>query len=103
MKLYQFLQDKKWYEDVGHIFIGMIPLWGWLREHKQWPPGDIMYAESGVMDTTSFDEATRRLEEMSWPIECAPLDRVQDSYRDFLGYAIGETIRTVILLVLLLT
>ena len=82
MILYGFMQDKHWYEDLAHIFIGMVPMWGWIREHRQWPPGTPAEV---------------------WNEMWAPLDRVEDSYRDFLGYAIGETIRTVILLTLLIT
>jgi hypothetical protein len=80
MILYKFMQDDHWYEDVGHIFIGLIPMWGWIREHWQWPPGD----------TAFFGDPTKRNAE---PEPWAPHDRVADAYRDFLGYAIGGTIR----------
>ena len=78
MKLYGFFQDDKWHEDVGHILIGLVPGWGWLREHRQWPPGDSLSLNGR---------------------EVFPADLVADSYRDFLGYAIGGTIRTVGLIV----
>lgn len=87
--LYGFMQDKKWYEDVGHILIGLIPFVGWGREHSQWPPGWPYYALPNRKDK-SIDE----LELVT------QLDRVEDSYRDFLGYEIGSLIRTIILVVL---
>ena len=74
MTLYGFLQDRHWYEDLGHILIGHVPMLGWVREHLQWPPGNIITLEQG-----------------RW---YAPLDRVEDSYRDFLGYAIGNAMLT---------
>lgn len=86
MKLYNFMQDDKWFEDVGHILIGLsLPFYGWWREHRQWPPGDVWYR-------VPWDEPAK---------EYVPLDRVADSYRDFLGYAIGSTIRAVVLVGLL--
>ena len=72
--LYGFLQDAHWYEDVGHIVLGLIPLAGWIREHFQYPPGDpVIFVGPEVF---------------------YPADRVDDLYRDNLGYAIGGAIRT---------
>ena len=85
MKLFHFFQDRKWYEDVAHIFVGMVPFFGWAREWKQWPPGDPDSHPStgvGVMWTQ--------------------MDRVADAYRDFLGYAIGDVLRTAVLVGLLI-
>jgi hypothetical protein len=82
MILYKFMQDDHWYEDVGHILVGLVPMWGWRREHRQWPPGDIEKIDYLDKDNDWW----------------APLDRVADSYRDFLGYAIGGTVRCVGLL-----
>ena len=80
MRLYNFMQDRHWYEDVAHIFIGLTPLLGWTREHFQWPPGDTVSIKG---------------------VPYAPHDRVADSYRDFLGYSIGGAIRTAVLIGLL--
>ena len=91
MRLYKFMQDKKWYEDVGHIFIGLIPMLGWLREHRQWPPGKPFYAVPA--NDRSIPASDIKL--------VTQLDRVEDSYRDFLGYAIGGTIRCAVLVGLL--
>jgi len=76
MRLYGFFRGKPLniLEDVGHILIGIVPMWGWIREHRQWPPGSTLISQGK---------------------EYAPHDRVMDSYRDFLGYAIGGTIRCV--------
>ena len=83
--LYGFLQDKHWYEDLGHIGIGLIPMAGWIHEHFQYPPGDVHIATYNGKDALS-----------------APLDRVDDLYRDNLGYAIGGAIRTALLVGLLI-
>ena len=77
MKLpYKFLSDKHWYEDCLHVLVGLVPFWGWLREHWQFGPGDPIDVDGEVY---------------------FPSDRVQDAYRDFLGYAIGGTIRCAVL------
>ena len=89
--LYGFMQDKKWYEDVGHILIGLIPFVGWGREHAQWPPGWPYYATPRRKKMHLYNENIELVTQ---------LDRVEDSYRDFLGYEIGSLIRTVILVVL---
>ena len=83
MRLYGFFRGKPLniLEDVAHIFIGLVPLVGWTREHFQWPPGDTVSIKG---------------------VPYAPHDRVADSYRDFLGYAIGGTIRTAVLVGLLI-
>ena len=90
--LYGFLQDKHWYEDLGHIGIGLIPLAGWIREHSQYPPGDPLVVTEGI-DVNGE------------PVEAEvfyPADRVDDLYRDNLGYAIGGAIRTFLLVGLLI-
>ncbi len=93
MTLYGFMQDKKWYEDVGHILIGLIPMWGWIREHRQWPPGDtvLLYDYYGIWKVAIL------WDEEGLTTLFAPHDRVKDAYRDFLGYAIGGTIRCIAL------
>ena len=80
---FKFFQDKKWYEDLGHFCIGFVPFLGWWREQNQWPPGDVEHFRN---PETSVVEPY------------APLDRVGDSYRDFLGYACGDIARTAIML-----
>ena len=92
--LYGFMQDKKWYEDVGHILIGLIPFVGWGREHAQWPPGWPYYALRNKKYESYVDIELDELELVT------QLDRVEDSYRDFLGYEIGSLVRTIILVVL---
>ena len=87
--LYGFLQDEKWYEDVGHILIGLIPLAGWIHEHFQYPPG-------WPVMINYFDRNGKRVVE-----EMVQLRRVDDLYRDNLGYAIGGAIRTSLLVGLL--
>ena len=79
------MQDSKWYEDLGHVLIGLIPMWGWIREHKQWPPASdkhppeyIWMVEKGVRQQETYFHSLR----------------VEDAYRDFLGYSIGSFIRT---------
>lgn len=66
-------------EDVLHIGVGLVPFWGWWREMRQWPPGTPL--QFAVDDPEMYTE----------------LDRVEDAYRDFLGYAIGSVIRTAVL------
>lgn len=93
---YRFLRDEKWYEDIAHILVGLVPLWGWLREHVQWPPGDTWVRTIYPEGVYTRDPPERRA--------YAPLDRVADAYRDFLGYAIGDALRTVgLVLVAILT
>ena len=75
--LYNFMQDKHWYEDLGHIFVGFVPGLGWLREHLQWPPGRPSTVDGRL-----------------W----CPIDRVADHYRDDFGYAIGDILRTIVLI-----
>lgn len=87
MKLYGFMQDKHWYEDVGHVFIGLIPLAGWIREHLQYPPGWPFVAWGPLDDL---------------PEKVTQLSRVDDLYRDNLGYEIGAVLRTVLLVGLLI-
>ncbi len=76
--LYGFMQDDRWYEDLGHVLIGLVPMWGWWREHRQWPPGARLMWDDGNY--------------------VFPEDRIADSYRDFhrdfMGYALGDAIRT---------
>lgn len=81
---YGFLSDGKFYEDLGHILIGLVPGWGWWREHRQWPPGD-----PEPMPFTGQGDL----------YYITQLDRVADVYRDQLGYEIGSVLRTVALIV----
>jgi len=83
--MYGFMSDEKWYEDVGHIVIGFAPMIGWLRENEQWPPASDNYPPeyntSNPQNELYFHSS-----------------RVEDAYRDFLGYAIGDTLRTLTLI-----
>ena len=91
MKLpYKFLSDKHWYEDCLHVLVGLVPFWGWLREHWQFGPGDPIYVADYEVQA-EFDG-----------VEYFPSDRVQDAYRDFAGYSIGDVVRTAILVGLLI-
>ena len=93
--LHGFMQDKKWYEDIGHIFIGLIPFAGWVREWTevklpwpmkgQWPPGDPVLAR--------IDLSSQPFEETM----LTELDRVSDIGRDEFGYAIGQAIQLAVL------
>ena len=87
MKLYKFMQDEKWWEDCLHILVGLVPMWGWIRENNQWPPGKPHWVPT---------------HSESNPTYVTQLDRVEDAYRDFLGYAIGGTIRFAIVFGLLM-
>lgn len=94
--LHGFFQDEKWYEDLGHIVLGLFPigLLLWSREWTdwklpwifkgQWPPGD-----------PSFLISRPRARK----VEVTQLDRVSDVGRDELGYRIGATLRNVGLIV----
>ena len=110
--LHGFLQDEKWYEDLGHIGLGILPidelLWvrEWTKEKLlwpfkgQWPPGDVM--------------RFRYREGLGWTMQplgavatdgdlvVVPLDRVSDIGRDELGYQVGRTIRNCTLIGLLI-
>ena len=96
-KTYGFMQDKDWYEDVGHIVLGYLPidmLW-YIREHTtlklpwpfkgQYPPGDILKVLVGPRAGEFF-----------------PTDRVHDSKRDELGRSIGAQLRVITLIALLI-
>ena len=103
MRLYGFFRGKPLniLEDVAHIFIGLVPLVGWTREHFQWPPGDTVWIRPNAgppAHYVGYDRATPH----SGYKPYAPHDRVADSYRDFLGYAIGGTIRTAVMVGLLI-
>jgi len=94
--LHGFMQDEKWYEDLGHIVLGFLPidLLLWVREFTraklpwpfkgQYPPG--------------------------WPFNYGPeirqyqvtqMSSVEDLARDQLGYAIGQQLRVCLLVGLL--
>jgi len=80
MKLYGFFRGKPLniLEDIGHIFIGLVPMWGWIREVRQLPPETERYP---VLTIEPYkDEYWSRI-------------RCEDIFRDNLGYAIGGTIR----------
>ena len=79
------MQDAKWYEDIAHVIIGIIPIIGWAREWKQWPPASDSYPPEYIQIELYFHHS-----------------RVEDAYRDFLGYTIGDLIRTTILGALIL-
>ncbi len=83
----------KWLEDVGHGFLGFafpaVLLWAreWTRVRLpwpfkgQWPPGD-------PFNVVKAD---------GWNGKVTQLDRVADIGRDTLGYAIGQDLRTALL------
>ncbi len=75
------MSDEKWYEDLGHILIGFAPMIGWVREDEQWPPASDNCPPEYFGDDLFFHHS-----------------RVEDAYRDFLGYAIGDSIRTILLI-----
>ena len=72
-------------EQAGHALIGFCPLLGWVREGNQLPC------------------ATNKL-----PVrfiggdEYWAAERVEDMYRDFGGYAVGDLLRTLLLLYFIL-
>ena len=93
--LHGFAQDEKWYEDLAHVLLGVLPigLLLWAREwtdwrmpwpfRGQWPPGVPIHRIVPRYSDRFF----------------APLSRVADSARDELGYRIGATVRNVGLIV----
>ena len=119
--LHGFLQDGKWYEDLGHIFLGMIPFAGWIREWTQaklpwpmkgqWPPGKpFTLYWNGLANPR---QPTKAQGEGEWttsrrrifgdkngvlPVNVTQLDRVSDVGRDEFGYEIGRTIRFALML-----
>ncbi len=78
-------------EDLGHVLIGFIPLAGWLREVWQLPP------ENDAHPVLYFKHDPAQ--ERSVPYWSSV--RVLDMVRDFGGYALGDLIRTAILVYLL--
>lgn len=104
MKFYGFLQDKKWYEDVGHIFVGMVAMWGWIRENDQYPPGKpITLYWDGLANPRNPNDPVGPGEWTTNASICTSgvtrtvfkEDRTRDLYRDFLGYSIGHTLEVV--------
>jgi hypothetical protein len=95
MKLpYLFLSDKHWWEDCLHVLVGLVPFWGWWREHRQFPPGDTIWLKVNAGPPPHY---VGRSTPSEGAFPYAPHDRVMDLMRDNLGYAIGETLRTVAL------
>ncbi len=108
-----FLSDDKWYEDLGHIALEFFfPGLGWVREFTtirmgklkigQWPPS------SGVDPVAYLDvlHPIEALEETHCQIgEPGTIftkpyfaeRRVVDLGRDCFGYALGDILRTIIL------
>lgn len=77
-------------EDLGHCLIGFVPGWGVLREWRQLPP------ENDDYPAVWLAREGRRVGGEYWSKV-----RVLDIFRDLAGYAVGDLIRTAILVVLL--
>ena len=75
----------KWYEDLGHVLIGLIPGWGVTREWFQLPP-------ENDADPVVFVDGR----------EYWAKARVLDVFRDMAGYAVGDAFRTSVLVGLLI-
>ena len=111
MRLYGFLSDSKFYEDLGHILIGLVPFWGWIRERKQLPPENDRYPVA-YLHVEHWDDGRSHVRfneddcmvgaDAIEEIEYWAAIRVHDIFRDNLGYAIGGTIRTAVLVGLLI-
>jgi len=85
--------DNEWYEDLGHVGLGLLPfdLLLWMRE---WTKVKLFWPLSGQFPPgRTIDLGGRKY---------APLDRVRDVGVDTLGYDIGRTIRTAVLIGLLI-
>lgn len=78
-------------EDAGHVLIGLIPGWGIVREWRQLPPENDLYPAVWV---------SRERKRAGGEYWAKP--RVMDLMRDLAGYAVGDAIRTAILVGLLI-
>lgn len=81
----------KWVEDVGHVAIGFIPGAGIIREYRQLPP------ENDRHPVVFFMGLGRAEAEDYWSSS-----RVLDMMRDLAGYAVGDVVRTSVLVSLLI-
>ena len=75
---------KEFFEQLGHALIGFIPMAGWLREGWQMP------CETERLPVVVIDG------DEYWAAE-----RVEDMYLDFGGYAVGDLVRTLVLLAII--
>ena len=104
--LHGFMQDEKWYEDLAHVGLGLLPIDSllWVREwtraklgwpmRGQYPPGDPFIDPdymAGLVTLADGDD----------PEVFTQLERVADIGRDELGYTIGREIRQAVLVGLL--
>ena len=85
------MNTNKWYEDLGHVAIGLIPGVGLIREFRQLPP------ETDSEPVVMMSPERRRKGGEYWPAS-----RVRDMMTDMIGYAVGDGIRTVVLVSLLI-
>lgn len=85
-------QVPTWVEDGGHVLIGLIPGWGVLRERIQLPPQNDRYPVKTIKTVYSGG---------AYIDEYWAASRVMDIFRDLAGYAVGDLIRTAILVGLL--
>lgn len=78
------MSTNEWYEDLGHVVIGLVPGVWLIREFRQLPP-----------------ETDR--EPVVWvSVDGFDLVRVRDMLTDMIGYAVGDVIRTAVLVGLLI-
>lgn len=79
-----------WVEDLCHVAIGLIPGLGVVREWRQLPPENDLYPV-----------VLMPIEGQRAGVEYWAKPRVMDLMRDLAGYAIGDVVRTAILVALL--
>jgi len=97
---------QKWYEDVGHVVLGVLPfdLLLWVREFTkaklpwpfkgQWPPETNRYPSYRIRIVPSVGPELTNWSSPYGDIYYNEV-RLKDLRRDQLGYAIGQTLRTV--------
>ena len=113
-----FMRDEKWYEDLGHVLLGFLPLdllW-YTREWTtarllwpfkgQWPPGDPVVSWKVTNQASSpywrFSEGDADAGEvLRRDVDLTQMARVADKDRDEFGRSIGAQLRVLILIGLL--
>ena len=85
------MNTNKWYEDLGHVVIGLVPGVGLIREFRPLPP------ETDREPVVWVSKERRRVGGEYWPAS-----RVRDMLTDMIGYAVGDAIRTAVLVGLLI-
>lgn len=92
-------------EDIGHVLIGLIPGWGVLREWRQLPPENdanpVVYIDPEIAGK-DWDWLKAWLGPGYGGVPYWSSVRVADIFRDLAGYAVGDVIRTAILIGLLI-